>query len=52
MEVSDIFTDTLRARRLYEGAGFRVTGKIDAGDGRRKWTMHLSLAEDHSVPVR
>jgi RimJ/RimL family protein N-acetyltransferase len=43
MVVSGIYTDNLRARRLYEGAGFTVTGEIDAGNGRRQWKMSLAL---------
>jgi len=43
MVVSGIFTDNLSARRLYEGAGFRLTGEIATGDGRRQWTMRLPL---------
>lgn len=44
MVVSGIYTDNLRARRLYERAGFRVTGEIPAEAGRTQWTMRLDLA--------
>ena len=44
MLVSGIYTDNLRARRLYEGAGFQVTGVIPAEVGRTQWTMRLELA--------
>lgn len=43
MVVSGIYTDNLRARRLYEGAGFKVTGEIPAEAGRTQWTMSLNL---------
>ncbi|MGB3330719.1 MAG: hypothetical protein WBA46_17285 [Thermomicrobiales bacterium] len=55
MVVSGIFIDTQRTRRVHDGAGNRVTGETEAGDGRRQWTMHLSLAhrgEDHSALAR
>lgn len=44
MVVSGIYTDNLRARQLYEGAGFQVTGEIPAEAGRTQWTMRLELA--------
>jgi L-amino acid N-acyltransferase YncA len=43
MIVSGIFTDNVRARRLYEGAGFRLTGTTGDPD-RPMWTMELLLA--------
>jgi RimJ/RimL family protein N-acetyltransferase len=43
MVVSGVYTDNLRARRLYEGAGFKITGEIPAGAGRMQWTMSLKL---------
>lgn len=43
MVVSGIYTDNLRARRLYEGAGFNVTGEIPAESDRAQWTMSLKL---------
>lgn len=42
MVVSGIFTDNVRARRLYEGAGFRITGTTGDPD-RPMWTMELPL---------
>jgi RimJ/RimL family protein N-acetyltransferase len=50
MVVSGIFTDNPRARRLYEGAGFRITGEIPAGNGRTQWTMSLQLNGDGPHP--
>lgn len=43
MHVSGIYTDNHRARRLYEGAGFAITGEIPAEAGRTQWTMSLKL---------
>ena len=43
MVVSGIYTDNLRARRLYERAGFRITGTTGDAD-RPMWTMELPLA--------
>ena len=42
MVVSGIFTDNVRARRLYEGAAFRITGATGETD-RAMWTMELPL---------
>jgi GNAT superfamily N-acetyltransferase len=49
MVVSGIYTDNLRARRLYEGAGFKVTGEIPAGADRSQWTMSLTLAPEVDI---
>jgi ribosomal protein S18 acetylase RimI-like enzyme len=41
--VSGISTDNVRARRLYEGAGFQITGTT--GDPERPmWTMELPFS--------
>ena len=45
MVVSGVYTDNPRARRLYEGAGFRITGTIPAEADRSQWTMELRLAD-------
>jgi ribosomal protein S18 acetylase RimI-like enzyme len=43
MVVSGIYTDNPRARRLYERAGFTITGEIPAEQGRTQRTMTLKL---------
>jgi len=43
MVVSGIYTDNFRARRLYEGAGFKVVDEIPAEAGRVQWKMLLKL---------
>lgn len=44
MVISGIYTDNLRARRLYEGAGFKVVDEVPAEAGRSQWRMLLKLA--------
>lgn len=52
MVVSGVFRDNDRARRLYEGAGFRITGQIGEDTGRPMWTMELPLtAQQHGDPL-
>jgi RimJ/RimL family protein N-acetyltransferase len=39
MVVSGICTENPRARRLYERAGFTITGEIPAENERTQWTL-------------
>lgn len=48
MVVSGVFVDNERARRLYEGAGFRITGQTGEDTVRPMWKMELSLAAQPS----
>ena len=41
--VSGIYTDNLRALRLYEGAGFKIVEEVPAENTRTQWTMTLKL---------
>jgi len=43
MVVNGIYTENVRARRLYEGAGFQVVDEIPAEAGRVQWKMLLKL---------
>lgn len=43
MVISGIYTDNLRARRLYEGAGFKVVDEVPAEAGRSQWRMLMSF---------
>jgi len=51
MVVSGIYTDNPRARRLYERAGFRITGTVPAEAGRSQWTMLLPCRIDRPRPL-